>query len=582
MARRPPRRSASSPVDHDARWRPRSSAGPVCGCAFDGKVCSKRGAHYCEPRADRVVQFFAELLVHTKGRWARTAFVLEDWQEHEIIRPIFGEVVWSTEVGAYVRRYRVAGIVLGRKNGKSEIVAGIALYLLVGDDEESAEVYGAAADTKQARKVWEPADRMRQLSPVLSKRLGVNKNERRIFDERTGSYYEIITADALGELGHNPHGFILDEVLSQPNGSLWDAMRTAAGTRAQPLFLLITTETNRPHSFGAEMIDELEKVQESPSRAPHIFAYVRKTPREANPWDEKTWPLANPALGSFLSVEAFRQEALEAKNDPTKENSFRQYRLNQRVQQETRWMQLHLYDLCGGLTPDEVSLAGRQAWGGLDLSATSDLTALAWFLPATDEGRHLMLWRFWVPEDRVGYLDNHTGGLFGLWVREGFVVATEGDVVDYDLMHEQIARDARLLRVRNLGLDQWNSAATSNWLEKKRIERTLVAQTYAGMTMGMKELMRLTRSQGWNHGGHPVARWCFDAVEVRRDLNDNIRPIKPDRDKSGVRIDAVPAAVMAIDGWLRSIPRAAPAAARPEPQAAAGGSPFRGHGRLKI
>ena len=263
-------RLATSTSAHRRRWRPpcphRKSL-PVCGFVWEGKRCRSRGTHYCEPRADRVVGFFRDVLVHTKGVYARKAFVLDTWQEHGIIRPVFGEVHYADEYGVYVRRITTLYVVIARKNGKSELAAGIVLYLLIADDEEGAEIYGAAKDTKQAAKVWQPARRMVALSPVLRKRLKVNLNAKRIYDERTDSYYEIIPgADALGELGHNPHGFVLDEVLSQPDRDLWDAMRTAAGTRTQPLNVLLTTETNDPNSFGANLIDEAERIAEDPTR----------------------------------------------------------------------------------------------------------------------------------------------------------------------------------------------------------------------------------------------------------------------------------------------------------------------------
>jgi phage terminase large subunit-like protein len=582
MATRTRRSGSSAEFDHDARWRPRSRAGKACGYAFDGKICIRRGAHYCEPRADKVVAFFGELLVHTKGRWARRQFVLEDWQEHGIIRPVFGEVVWSSEVDAYVRRYRLVYIILGRKNGKSELAAGIVLYLLVGDDEESAEIYGAAKDTKQAGKVGEVVERMRQLSPLLSKRLGFNKNNRRVFDEESNSYYEVIPADAKGELGHNPHGVVIDEVLSQPNGDLWESLRTAAGARTQPLYVIISTETNEPVSFGATVIDEAERIAEDPRRAPHAFAYVRKTDTEADPWNEANWRHANPALGTFLSLQALREEALEAKNEPTKENSFRQYRLNQRVSQITRWMPLHLYDACGGpaVLEDDV-LAGRRCWGGLDLSATSDLTALAWWFPdAVNEqpGPHQVLWRFWVPEAKIAWLSKHTGGAFEQWVHQGLITATEGDVVDYDVMHAQLLADHQLFAVQGLGLDKWNATGTANYCQARGIPVQLVSQTAAGLSAPMKELMRLTVSRAWNHQGHPVARWCFDSVEVKRDDQDNIRPVKPDRQKTAKRIDAVPAVVMAISGWQQPVEEI-PA---PQTAMAASGDVFRPSGPLRI
>lgn len=549
--------------DPARRWRPQQRTGPTCLATFDGTTCRKRGAHYCQPRADRAVRFFEELLVHTKGRWARQAFVLDWWQEWEIVRPLYGEQLWSPDWNCYVRRYTVAGIVLGRKNGKSELGAGLVLELLVGDDEEAAEVYGAAKDTKQARKIADVVDRMRQLSPVLSDRLGFNKNERRIFDERTGSYYEVIPADALGELGHNPHGAVIDEVLSQPNADLWNTLRTAAGARHQPLFVLITTETNAPVSFGAEIIDELERVAEQPQRNPRWFAYVRKLPRDdeelarlrkrfkgrpdlpvsTDPWDSRNWAWPNPGLGSFLSVEALEQEALEAKNDPSKENPFRQYRLNQRVQQVTRYLPLHLWDACGQLVP-ERELDGAVAYGGLDLASTTDLAAWCLWLPEL-KPRPAMLWRFWAPEAQLPALDRMTGGQASVWVREGLLNVTEGDWIDYEAIVAAIVADHQRFRLVLTGYDPAQATATAQQLIGEGLEVRSVTQGYA-LSEPIKELLRMTKAAGFAHGGHPVARWCADGVEVRRDDQDRLKLVKPDRAKADKRIDGIAAAVTAL------------------------------------
>lgn len=555
MAKRRTTPSASS-----ARyWRPKGS-GPRCGFSFDGKDCQRKGPHRCEPRADKVVAFFAELLVHTKGPWARHAFEPDDWQEHDILRPVFGEVVWSKEWERYVRRYQVAYIVLARKNGKSALAAGIALYLLIGDDEESSEVYGGAKTTKQAGKVWEPAWRMAQLSPDLRKRLNINKHERRIFDERTASYYEIATRDDLGELGHNPHAFILDEVISQPDDKLWNALRDAAGTRTQPLFLVITTETSDPYSFGAEVIDEAERVQEDPKRAPHIFSYVRKTPTDVDPWDERNWYHANPALGRFKSLEAMRQLALEAQNDPTKENSFRQFQLNQRQQQVTRWMPMPRWDANVGEVcprPDWIlpKLEGRECYGGLDLSAKFDLTALTWFFPSeTDDEPHWAWWRLWAPEEVIPHLDEHTGGKASVWVKEGWLTPTEGNVIDYEAIYDAIEEDADRFAVRSLVYDEWSGEPVRQEVETRTgIEMLPARNRYEDASEAMHELDLMTQAGDLAHGGNPAVRWQADAVEARkkRDEPDLIKPVKPDRQKTGKRIDGMVTLILAIRGWLR-------------------------------
>jgi phage terminase large subunit-like protein len=537
--------SASSAPEK--RWRPRSRKGPVCGYTLDGKACQKRGAHHCEQRASKVVAFFRELLVLPSGPWARQRFELRDWQENEIVRPLFGEVIWSTQWKRYVRRYRIAWIEIGRKQAKSTLAAGIALYLLVADDEDAAEVYGAARDTKQAGKVWEPAARMRQLSPVLAKRLGVNKAARRIFDEKTGSWYEIITADALGELGHNPHGFVLDEVLAQPSGSFWDTMRTAMGARAQPLMLAITTAGNDPSGFAKSMHDEMERVAEDPSRSPHIFAYLRNTPMDADPWDEANWYYANPALGQFFSLESLRQEALEARNDPTRENSFRQYHLNQWVSQVTRWIPLHLWDAEHRQIVEE-DLHGQTCYAGLDLASTTDLAAWVLLFPHGPNEPLEVLWRFWTPEAQLAFLDRHTGGQASQWAKAGLLRTTEGDWIDYDTIHAQIEADKKNFRIVKVGYDAKEATATAQHMQKLGLDIDPVTQGF-GLSGALKEMMRLVKAGQLNHGFHPVARWNADSAEVKRDDMERIKLVKPDRHASGKRIDGLAATGNAIHVW---------------------------------
>lgn len=574
------RRRTSSPADpypipdHHKRWRPRDRRGPVCGYAFRGRTCDRKGAHYCEPRADRAVAFPAELLRHTKGAHARKPFALLDWQEHEIFRPLFGEVLWSPEWGRYVRRYRRAYIIVARKNGKSEIAAAIQLLLFVGDDEDSAEVYQAAKDTGQAEKVFGVALRMVQLSPVLARRLKFFKNERRLVDEKSASYYQVITADAKAELGHNPHGFNLDEVLSQPDASLWEAMDSADGAREQELLFATSTETDQPVSFGAHLIDEAERIQADPRSAPHVFTFVRKVPRSkeelarlrrlfpghphlpvsTDPYDERNWKWPNPALDQFKSREALRRHATAAKGNPAKDKAFRQFQCNQRVQALYRYIPLDLWDANTrevALTPDWLDgrLAGRRCWGGLDLSSKLDLTA--WCLLFEDGWAR---WRFWVPESVVPFLDEHTDGEFSRWVAAGWVTATEGNTIDYQSIYTAIEADNDLFVIEDVTFDRWSGEPVRQEVER-RTGLTMVESgtTFDRMTGPMTEAMRLLNAKELAHGGNPVARWNAENLNGKSpsDDPDRVRPVKPDRRATGVRIDGMPALFFAIDGRMR-------------------------------
>lgn len=532
-----------------------------CGFTFRDVACEESGDHYCAPRAAKVVFFFEHVLAHTKGRWARQAFVLADWQR-DILEGVFGNVRWDDEADGYVRVCRILWIEVARKNGKSEMLAGIALYLLMADDEESAEVYGAAADRDQARKVFDVAVRMVQLSPVLSKRLTIRAASKRIVDDRTASYYEVIAADAAGNLGHNPHGIVFDEVLAQKDDRLWHALRTGMGARTQPLMVAATTAGDDRTSFAGLQHQEYLRVMDEPERTPHVTAYIRNVPEDADPWDESLWPLANPALGDFLSLKALQEEALEARNDPTKENAFRQYRLNQWVQQATRWMPMTLWDACTGSeagTPLEVAealsaRARRASYGGLDLSAKHDLTSWCVVLPGprpTDPAD--VMWRFWLPEGTFKEINDHTSGVAQTWVRAGWLTLTDGDVIDYDRVVEDVVDDCHRFHVKEIDYDKWAGEPVRQAIQGRlgrRFPLVPIEPTFNGMTFPLTESMSMVMSQHVHHHGNPVARWCMDAVEVKRATEnpDLLKPVKPER-TTARRIDGVVAFVLAVRAW---------------------------------
>lgn len=526
---------------------------PTCGYTLDEHVCKKRGAHFCLPRAKHVAAFFSEVLVHTKARWARHAFDLATWQWEDIVCPLFGTVRWDPEAECYVRRYRIAWIEIARKNGKSELLAGIMLYMLVADHEEGAELYGAAKDRDQAGIVYQVAERMVKLSPYLSKRIVINKQGKRLIYEETGSFYQVIAADATGNLGQNPHGIAFDEVIAQPNGDLWTALKTGFGARTQPLLIAATTAGNDPDSFAKSEHDEMEKIAVDPSRAPHIFVYIRNVPREADPWDEENWKLGNPALGDFLSIQVLRDEAIEAQNDRTKENSFRQFRLNQWVSQITRWLSIDEWNACRGQlwpTPEWgiEQLLRKKCHAGLDLSSKLDLTA--WTLLFEDG---TVLWRFWAPEAVQKSLDKATGGKFSTWVKDGWVTLTEGNTIDYDAIYAAVEIDNGRFAIADITYDRWTGEPVRQEIVKRTgLVMTESATTYDRMTAPMKELGRLLKATELRHGGNPVAAWMADTLEAKSPADDpeRVRPVKPDRQKSGKRIDGMVTLLMAIEGRM--------------------------------
>ncbi|HVL49900.1 MAG TPA: terminase TerL endonuclease subunit [Actinomycetota bacterium] len=529
MGRTPP---ASSGRPKRDRLPPKST--PVCRYVFDELRCNKRGDHYCRPRAEQCRRFFEEVLVHTKGRFARTAFVLAGWQWRDIISPAFGSVRWSKELRRYVRQYRTVWIEIARKNGKSELLAAVALYMLIADAEESAEIYGAAKNRDQARKVWDVAERMVRLSPPLAKQLKlgkikVNRQEKKIIYEPTGSYYQVVTADAAGELGHNPHCVVFDEVLTQPGPDLWEAFSTAMDTREQPMMWAATT-SGKTNTFAAGEHAYSVKVAANPRLDPSRLAYICSVPQNANVWLERNWKKANPALGQFKSIEGMRTQAKEARNDPRKESAFRQFHCNQWGHEEELWIPPDRYDASAGMVVEE-KLVGKLCYGALHLAASTDITAMVLTFPE-GEGYEVVA-RFWVPEARLEDLRRRTEGESDVWVREGRLAVTPGDMIDYDEISAEIHRLRDAFNFEHAAYHRWGMAQLATELEEEGLEVTPMATTMTSLSGPTKDLERLVYAGAWHHGGHPVLRWMFANVGIRKDSDQNIK-IDPKLSKDNV------------------------------------------------
>jgi phage terminase large subunit-like protein len=533
---------------------------PECGRSFDGVECHEVGDHLCEPRAEHIYRFFAELLVHVKGKYAGKAFVLKPWQFQRIIRPLFGTVVWSAENGQYVRRFRRAWIEIARKNGKSEILAGIVLYLLCGDGEAGAEVYGCARNRPQAALVFKVARQMVVLSPKLSKLLRVVEHTKKIAHVPSDSLYEVIPADADTALGSNPSGVAADEILAWRDRGLWDSLETGmgSGARIQPMMVAATTAGTTDSEFALEMHKTMLLIMEEPERSPHTFVFILNTPMDLDPWDEETWYFANPALGDFLSLESFRMAAGDAKNDPEAEQGFRQFRLNQWTKATFRWLDMLRYDEASAVSwarPDEGlgELRKLPCFVGMDLSSKMDLTAVCYLFPTYELGP-AFVWRMYAPEEAVDELDRHNDGLFSKFVKSGWLTMHDGAVIDYDAVVEDMKPFAKT--AQGLDADEWSSwpiisAAAKALNLSTDTEVMAYKNTYTSMTPGIGHLTALVKSGTMNHFGNPLARYCFESTQLRRSIvdPDQVRPDKPDRKKAWHRIDAVPAAAMACNAW---------------------------------
>jgi phage terminase large subunit-like protein len=511
----------------------------------------REGAYFSVAHAARALKAI-ESFKHTKGRWGNSPLKLQTWQKVWVVFPIFGWLWYDDEVGRDVRVTRSVWIEVPRKAGKSTLSSGIGLALLLADREVGAEVYAAAGSLEQARRVYEDAKRMAETSKAVRGRVEILRNVLRV--PRTGGVFRALSKIAETAHGLNVSGAIIDEVHVHKSRDLVDAIETGTGARDQPLIVFITTaDEGEEGSIYDEKHTYTRRVAEGVVKDPGHYGVIWAAAEDADPFSEETWRRANPGLGVSPSLSYLRREAEKAKSTPSYFPTFCRLSLNRRMRSSTRWLPMPLWDENAG-TVDEKRFRYRRAWGGVDLSAVSDLSAWVLAVESRQPGVELeLISRFWLPEERVDELEAQLQMPLRQWARDGFLTLTEGDAIDYGAIEKQIIADCRRLNVQRVSYDRMFAGQLVQRVDQKTkgVDVVPIAQTYLGMSPGSKELERLLREGRVKHGGNPILRWNAACVEIYADGNDNIRPRKPDRHQSSARIDGIAAAVMALDGYVR-------------------------------
>lgn len=500
---------------------------------------------------------------HTKGRWAGQPFVLgqglDPWQIVWIIAPIFGWVYWDDEVEAIVRVIRAVWVEIPRKNGKSTISSGVALVLLLADGEIGAEVYAAAGSLEQARRVFDDAKRMASTSTAARRKIEPLADVIRV--PKTGGVLRALSKVAETAHGLNVSGGVIDEVHVHKRRDLIDAIETGTGSRSQPLIIFITTaDEGVEGSIYDEKHGYTRKVADNVVDDPSHYGVIWAADEDDDPFDEQTWRKANPGLGKSPTLRYLRKEANKARVTPSYFPTFCRLHLNRRMRGLSRLIDIRTWDAMAGMVGLERGHL-RRAWGGLDLSAVSDLTAWWMGVESRQPGVELeMFWRFWVPGDRVEELERQLQVPLSRWIREGWVTATDGDVIDYAAVQAEVLKDCRRVDMQRIGYDRMFAGQMVQEIDTalKGVEVVPVAQTFFGQSPAVKELQRLMGRVGdqvgpgrVRHGGNPVARWMASVAEVKDDGQDNYRLVKPERLKSQARIDGIAAMVIGLDGYLR-------------------------------
>ena len=350
--------------------------------------------------------------------------------------------------------------------------------------------------------------------------------------------------------GLNVSGLVFDEIHAQPNRHLYDVLTKGSGdAREQPLFFIITTAGNDKNSICYELHTKALDLMAGRKKDPAFYPVVYGLTEEDDWTDEANWYKANPSLGHTIQIDRVREAYQNAIENPAEENVFKQLRLNIWTSASIRWIPEQVYDK-GNLPIDRDALRGRMCYAGLDLSSTSDITALVLaFPPRTEDEKYILLPFFWLPKDTLELRCRRDHVFYDVWQKQGFIQTTEGNVIHYGFIEKFIERLGETYNIREIAYDRWNATQMVQNLEDMGLTMVPFGQGFKDMSPPSKELFKLLMEGNIIHGGNPVLKWMAGNVVMRQDPAGNI---KPDKERSVEKIDGIVASIMALDRCIRN------------------------------
>lgn len=513
----------------------------------------ERGLSFDERAATQAIDFFHFLLL-AEGEHADKPFDLQPWQAF-IVGSLFG---WKGEDG--YRRFRLAYIEAGKGSGKSPLLAGIGLYMLVADGEAAAECYAAAVTRDQAKISFTDAKRMVEASPALAKRVDVLVNN--LSHPKTGSFFRPVSSEARALDGKRPHFAGIDEIHEHPNSLVVDKMRAGTKGRRQALIVEITNSGYDRKSVCFQHHTYSLQILEGALTNDAWFAYIcqldvceahrnegMQNPQDGCPdcddWtDEACWLKANPNLGVSLTWKYLREQVAEAVGMPAKAGIVMRLNFCVWTQQLTKWLPIDKW-LAGSAPVTRESLRGRRCFGGLDLAPVRDLSCFALVFPPVEPGeKWKALVRTWCPEDDIMERVKRDRVPYDLWERQGWIETTEGNTTDFSFIERGIVEDSKYFSLQTIAYDRaFAHSLVLTLKDQHGLSVMDFGQGFMSMAAPTSELERMIRAGELQHGGNPVLDWMASNVVV---LTDPAGNLKPDKEHSPEKIDGIVAIIMAM------------------------------------
>ena len=536
------------------------AAGEVLACKWVRAACQRQLDDLARSQADPDWPWrfdadaawrpcdFIEMLPHIKGKWARERrrITLEPWQMF-ILTTVFGWV--HRETG--LRRFTEAYIEVARKNAKSTLTAGLCLFMLAADGEAGAEVYTAATTRDQARIVFDDAKAMAQREHEMRAELGIDVLQHALVVQDTASKLLPLAAEGSTLDGLNVHFACVDELHAHKTRAVYDVLDTARGSREQPLLWNITTAGSDRSGICYERRTHITKVLDRVVNDDRQFGVIY-TLDQGDDWqDERTWPKANPNYDVSVFPEVLRTACRKAQAMPSAQANFLTKHLNVWVNADSAWMDMATWQRCGDATLTVERVKHLRAVVGLDLASKIDIAAgpLLFYDAQADHYYLITRGRFWLPERTI---ELATNSQYAGWVEAGWLIATDGEVTDYDVIEDQLRLDAALLHnLSEIAFDPWQATQLSSHMLEEGLPMVEVRQTVANLSEPMKQLQALALQRKITHDASPAMDWMISNVVCHYDAKDNIYPRKERQEN---KIDGPVASIMGLGRLIAGKP----------------------------
>ena len=504
---------------------------------FDGSPIADPLGH-----GERAVEFLRRLK-HPKSTLPKRAFQLDPWQER-IVRRIYGPRHLDGS-----RIVKTVVLLLPRGNRKTSLAAGLSLLHTIGPERiRGGEAILAAADRKQAGIAFKEAVgivREDKRLVAATQVYDVFNSAKRIVYPKDGSFLETISGDAGSQHGRTPALVFIDELHIWRGDELWKALRSALPKTQGSLLVVATTAGRGQDDIAFEIVDRARKVARGEIVDPSLLPVLFETPADADWKDEALWFQANPGLSlGYQDIEGLRQLAREGETSITARELFRQYNLNVWLDHSTDpFVDMGIYDLGDRPYP---AIDGLPAWIAVDMSTTTDLTAVVACVRAGDE--FALVPHFFVPADNLRARADRDGVPYPEWAKQGFIPATPGNVVDYRAVEACIRGLCERFVVNEISFDPAYAQPVMGPLTDDGFPTATMRQGWVTQAPALNELERIILAGKLIHAGHPVLRWCFANVAIHTDSAGNRTMHKG---KSTDRIDGAVASWMAVSRAAR-------------------------------